>query len=63
MEDWSHHDAQWRDTHAVAAGWEGAGETDPRLHGSRAFAICLGVSSVAIALLGVYSLANVTGLI
>ena len=43
--------------------WLRRNETDPRLHGGRAFAICLAVSSVAIALLGVYSLADVTGII
>jgi Mn2+/Fe2+ NRAMP family transporter len=43
--------------------WLRRNETDPRLHGSRAFAICLAVSSAAIALLGVYSLADVTGII
>ncbi|MCO1655314.1 Nramp family divalent metal transporter [Pseudonocardia humida] len=43
--------------------WLRRHETDPRLHGSRAFAICLAVSSAAIALLGLYSLADVTGII
>ena len=43
--------------------WLRRNETDPRLHGGRAFAICLAVSSAAIALLGVYSLADVTGII
>jgi cytochrome bd-type quinol oxidase subunit 1 len=38
-------------------------ETDPRLHGGRAFAVCLAVSSVAIALLGVYSFLDVLGVI
>jgi Mn2+/Fe2+ NRAMP family transporter len=38
-------------------------ETDPRLHGGRAFAVCLAVSSVAIALVGVYSLLDVLGVI
>jgi Mn2+/Fe2+ NRAMP family transporter len=36
-------------------------ETDPRLHGGRGFAVVLGVSSVAIALLGVYTLLQVFG--
>src|ERR671916_1364475 len=43
--------------------WLRRNETDPRLHGGRAFAICLGVSSAAIALLGVYSLADIIGII
>ncbi|MHA6621569.1 Nramp family divalent metal transporter [Pseudonocardia sp. DLS-67] len=43
--------------------WLRQNETDPRLHGGRAFAVCLAVSSVAIAMLGVYSLANVVGII
>ena len=43
--------------------WLRRNETDPRLHGGRAFAVCLAISSVAIALLGVYSLANVIGVI
>lgn len=43
--------------------WLRRNETDPRLHGGRAFAVCLAVSSAAIALLGVYSLANVVGII
>jgi Mn2+/Fe2+ NRAMP family transporter len=37
-------------------------ETDPRLHGGRGFAALLVVSSVAIALLGVYTLLSVFGL-
>ena len=37
-------------------------ETDPRLHGGRAFSVLLVVSSVAIALLGVYTLLSVFGL-
>jgi Mn2+/Fe2+ NRAMP family transporter len=37
-------------------------ETDPRLHGGRGFAVVLAVSSVAIALLGVYTLLAVFGL-
>ena len=36
-------------------------ETDPRLHGGRGFAVALGVSSVAIGLLGVYTLLQVFG--
>ncbi|GAA5132086.1 Nramp family divalent metal transporter [Pseudonocardia adelaidensis] len=43
--------------------WLRRNETDPRLHGGRAFAVCLAVSSVAIALLGVYSLADVVGIV
>jgi Mn2+/Fe2+ NRAMP family transporter len=43
--------------------WLRRNETDPRLHGGRAFAICLAVSSVAIALLGIYSLADVVGIV
>jgi Mn2+/Fe2+ NRAMP family transporter len=43
--------------------WLRRNETDPRLHGGRAFAVCLAVSSVAIALLGVYSLLDVVGII
>jgi Mn2+/Fe2+ NRAMP family transporter len=43
--------------------WLRNNETDPRLHGGRAFSVCLGISSVAIALLGVYSLANVIGIV
>ena len=38
-------------------------ETDPRLHGGRLFAALLVVSSVAIALLGVYTALSVFGLI
>jgi Mn2+/Fe2+ NRAMP family transporter len=37
-------------------------ETDPRLHGGSGFAVALGVSSVAIGLLGVYTLLSVFGL-
>jgi Mn2+/Fe2+ NRAMP family transporter len=37
-------------------------ETDPRLHGGRGFAVMLGISSVAIGLLGVYTLLNVFGI-
>jgi hypothetical protein len=37
-------------------------ETDPRLHGGRGFSVLLVVSSVAIALLGVYTLLSVFGL-
>lgn len=36
-------------------------ETDPRLHGGRGFSVMLGVSSVAIGLLGVYTLLKVFG--
>jgi hypothetical protein len=36
-------------------------ETDPRLHGGSGFAVALGVSSVAIALLGIYTLLQVFG--
>lgn len=36
-------------------------ETDPRLHGGRLFAVSLVVSSIAIGLLGVYSVLNVFG--
>jgi Mn2+/Fe2+ NRAMP family transporter len=36
-------------------------ETDPRLHGGRLFAVALGVSSVAIMLLGAYTLLNAVG--
>jgi Mn2+/Fe2+ NRAMP family transporter len=36
-------------------------ETDPRVHGSRGFAVALGISSVAIGLLGVYTLLSVFG--
>jgi Mn2+/Fe2+ NRAMP family transporter len=43
--------------------WLRRNETDPRLHGGRAFAVCLAVSSAAIALLGVYSLLDVVGVI
>jgi Mn2+/Fe2+ NRAMP family transporter len=43
--------------------WLRRNETDARLHGGRAFAVCLAVSSVAIALLGIYSLADVIGII
>lgn len=43
--------------------WLRRNETDPRLHGGRAFAVCLAISSVAIALLGIYSLLDVTGVI
>jgi hypothetical protein len=38
-------------------------ETDPRIQGGRAFAVCLAVSSVAIALLGIYSLLDVVGVL
>ncbi|TDD14921.1 divalent metal cation transporter [Kribbella turkmenica] len=37
-------------------------ETDPRLYGTKSFAVLLTVSSVAIALLGVYTLLQVFGL-
>jgi Mn2+/Fe2+ NRAMP family transporter len=48
---------------AVAAvWWLRRNETDPRLHGGRGFAVVLAVSSVAIALLGVYTLLSVFGL-
>jgi Mn2+/Fe2+ NRAMP family transporter len=43
--------------------WLRKNETDPRLHGGSAFAVFLGISSVAIALLGLYSLANVIGIV
>jgi Mn2+/Fe2+ NRAMP family transporter len=43
--------------------WLRRNETDPRLHGGRAFAVCLAVSSAAIASLGVYSLLDVVGII
>jgi hypothetical protein len=43
--------------------WLRSNETDPRLHGGRAFSVCLGISSAAIALLGLYSLANVIGIV
>ncbi|WP_214404503.1 Nramp family divalent metal transporter [Pseudonocardia lacus] len=43
--------------------WLRRNETDPRLHGGRAFAICLAVSSAAIALLGIYSLVDIIGII
>jgi hypothetical protein len=43
--------------------WLRRNETDSRLHGGRAFAVCLAVSSVAIALLGIYSLLDVVGVI
>jgi Mn2+/Fe2+ NRAMP family transporter len=43
--------------------WLRRNETDPRLRGGRAFAVCLAVSSAAIALLGVYSLLDVLGII
>jgi Mn2+/Fe2+ NRAMP family transporter len=43
--------------------WLRQNETDPRLHGGRAFAVCLAVSSAAIALLGIYSLLDVIGII
>jgi Mn2+/Fe2+ NRAMP family transporter len=43
--------------------WLRRNETDPRLHGGRAFAVFLAVSSAAIALLGVYSLLDVVGVI
>jgi Mn2+/Fe2+ NRAMP family transporter len=43
--------------------WLRRNETDSRLHGGRAFAVCLAVSSAAIALLGVYSLLDVVGII
>jgi Mn2+/Fe2+ NRAMP family transporter len=43
--------------------WLRRNETDPRLHGGRAFAVCLAVSSTAIALLGLYSLLDVIGII
>jgi Mn2+/Fe2+ NRAMP family transporter len=46
-----------------AVHWLRRHETDPRLHGGRAFAVCLAVSSAAIALLGVYSLADVLGFV
>jgi Mn2+/Fe2+ NRAMP family transporter len=36
-------------------------ETDPRLHGGRGFAVALAVSSVAIGLLGIYTLLKVFG--
>jgi Mn2+/Fe2+ NRAMP family transporter len=36
-------------------------ETDPRVHGGRGFAVVLGISSVAIGLLGVYTLLQVFG--
>jgi Mn2+/Fe2+ NRAMP family transporter len=36
-------------------------ETDPRVHGGRGFAAVLGISSVAIGLLGVYTLLQVFG--
>jgi len=36
-------------------------ETDPRLHGTRTFATALMVSSIAIGLLGIYSLLSVFG--
>ncbi len=43
--------------------WLRRNETDPRLHGGRAFAVCLAVSSAAIALLGAYSLLDIIGII
>jgi hypothetical protein len=43
--------------------WLRQNETDPRLHGGRGFAVFLAVSSVAIALLGIYSLLDVVGVI
>jgi Mn2+/Fe2+ NRAMP family transporter len=43
--------------------WLRQNETDPRLHGGRAFAVFLAVSSAAIALLGLYSLLSVVGVI
>src|ERR687896_2546521 len=43
--------------------WLRRNETDPRLHGGRAFSVFLAVSSVAIALLGIYSLLDVVGVI
>src|SRR5690606_37063572 len=43
--------------------WLRRNETDPRLHGGRGFSVFLAVSSAAIALLGVYSLLDVFGVI
>jgi Mn2+/Fe2+ NRAMP family transporter len=43
--------------------WLRQNETDSRLHGGRGFAVFLAVSSVAIALLGIYSLLDVVGVI
>ncbi|MFP5068080.1 Nramp family divalent metal transporter [Pseudonocardia nantongensis] len=45
----------------VAVWWLRRHETDPRLHGGRTFTVLLVVSSVAIGLLGVYTMLDVFG--